>query len=596
MGRSSACLRIIACGRNSGGENSNDNDLRISEVKTTKDKSGWSFRKKSTSPRVLSNIAITEEANYGHKENPDGSVTFSSQFTGSSNDSGKACLTQCSDDKVQLVVSAKSIASEHASNVRHGEEFDAKSDKNVQESAAVIVQATIRGFLARKKLLKLKDVTKLQPDVQCTSLENTVELDSIIDPQERKKSEKLYNFPGVSTNFSHEATESKLENGTLMPSESEENLITYEGEKINFHLHRVTDSVADDDDAGRASSEVHSLSNSQKANHFVEQQKLSDRLRNGRSKFTSGSDSRNASDTALIFGESDTDEPAPKVNSMPTTIVGSTHHSNGVSKMDDIISEVDSAKEEKIPRYAGSECGTELSISSTLDSPDRSEAGIKLDGLGKEIQDKGTEDISANLLTRLTEEHVENLDHAPDECSEGSVVSIDVSQIEQKLKVNTSEPGKELSFQEKPPSQEASSRTQELLQTPSTQVSTKSPRDRPDKRDPKKNQKSVSDKKSPLKPNPGQSPGDSASGKKRDSFGSDQEGRNSTSSNPLPRFMQATESARAKLQANSGSPKSSPDVQEGDFYVKKRHSLPIANVKEVSPRIQQSKKEKRWQR
>ncbi|KDO84782.1 hypothetical protein CISIN_1g045606mg [Citrus sinensis] len=51
--------------------------------------------------------------------------------------------------------------------------------------------------------------------------------------------------------------------------------------------------------------------------------------------------------------------------------------------------------------------------------------------------------------------------------------------------------------------------------------------------------------------------------------------------------MQATESARAKIQANN-SPRSSPDVQDRDTYIKKRHSLPVANGRHGSPRIQRS--------
>ncbi|KAL6973813.1 Protein IQ-DOMAIN 32, partial [Sarracenia purpurea var. burkii] len=56
--------------------------------------------------------------------------------------------------------------------------------------------------------------------------------------------------------------------------------------------------------------------------------------------------------------------------------------------------------------------------------------------------------------------------------------------------------------------------------------------------------------------------------------------------------MQATESARAKALENS-SPISSPDVQEKDIHVKKRHSLPGANGRQGSPRNQRSKSRSR---
>ena len=66
----------------------------------------------------------------------------------------------------------------------------------------------------------------------------------------------------------------------------------------------------------------------------------------------------------------------------------------------------------------------------------------------------------------------------------------------------------------------------------------------------------------------------------------DQEPRMSNSnsnSNPLPSYMQFTESARAK----ASSPKMSPDVQ--DSNPRKRHSLPMTNGKhDSSPRMQRS--------
>uniref|UniRef100_A0A0A9GBU8 Uncharacterized protein n=1 Tax=Arundo donax TaxID=35708 RepID=A0A0A9GBU8_ARUDO len=65
----------------------------------------------------------------------------------------------------------------------------------------------------------------------------------------------------------------------------------------------------------------------------------------------------------------------------------------------------------------------------------------------------------------------------------------------------------------------------------------------------------------------------------------DQEPRISNS-NPLPSYMQFTESARAKASANV-SPKMGPDVQ--DNHPRKRHSLPMTNGKqESSPHMQRS--------
>ncbi|KAF2546161.1 hypothetical protein F2Q70_00020204 [Brassica cretica] len=77
---------------------------------------------------------------------------------------------------------------------------------------------------------------------------------------------------------------------------------------------------------------------------------------------------------------------------------------------------------------------------------------------------------------------------------------------------------------------------------------------------------------------------------RRNSFGNDQEARESSGGkNSLPRFMQPTQSAKLKVQEHN-SPRSSPDLQERDVSVKKRHSLPVgANGKQgSSPRIQRS--------
>ena len=51
--------------------------------------------------------------------------------------------------------------------------------------------------------------------------------------------------------------------------------------------------------------------------------------------------------------------------------------------------------------------------------------------------------------------------------------------------------------------------------------------------------------------------------------------------------MQVTEFARAKALAKN-SPRSSPDVQGKEAYLKKRHSLPGANGRHGSPHIKRT--------
>ncbi|XP_008785110.2 protein IQ-DOMAIN 32-like [Phoenix dactylifera] len=88
-------------------------------------------------------------------------------------------------------------------------------------------------------------------------------------------------------------------------------------------------------------------------------------------------------------------------------------------------------------------------------------------------------------------------------------------------------------------------------------------------------------------------PRDAKNAKIHNSFGmakpdhNDHEPRDS-GSNTLPRYMQATESARAKVH-DIISLKSSPNVHDKDDHMKKRHSLPIGDVKQdSSPHMQRS--------
>ncbi|KAF6163365.1 hypothetical protein GIB67_009605 [Kingdonia uniflora] len=69
---------------------------------------------------------------------------------------------------------------------------------------------------------------------------------------------------------------------------------------------------------------------------------------------------------------------------------------------------------------------------------------------------------------------------------------------------------------------------------------------------------------------------ESKNGRRQSSFGSarpdfGEESRDSSSI--IPSYMQATESAKAKALMNT-SPRSTPDLQDKDIYIKKWHSLP----------------------
>ncbi|XP_012835738.1 PREDICTED: protein IQ-DOMAIN 32 [Erythranthe guttata] len=269
-------------------------------------------------------------------------------------------------------------------------------------------------------------------------------------------------------------------------------------------------------------------------------------------------------------------------------------------------------------QIGGSECGTELSISSTLDSPDRSEAAIVYD-IEKEAKvpdetehSKNEENLqfqtNGNSIVLETDPSYTNMNKLETYESTNStfgesldsITAADSPQLEKKKPeadpIETShiaEEGSPRSHITVPDSQA----------TPSSQVSVKTKKSKGGKTDSTSKRKNRATSSSADK-SLANSDQDSASrnslehsqeqktAKRRNSFGSAkldnrEEPRDSSSSNPLPSYMQATESARAKAIAN-GSPRSSPDVHDKDIYIKKRHSLPGSNERQGSPRIQRS--------
>ncbi|KAE8712636.1 putative Zinc finger C-x8-C-x5-C-x3-H type family protein [Hibiscus syriacus] len=228
---------------------------------------------------------------------------------------------------------------------------------------------------------------------------------------------------------------------------------------------------------------------------------------------------------------------------------------------------------------SGSECGAEISIISTLGSPDISEVSEQ-------------KIFSSNSIKDLN-------------VKENKTVVADSPQVAQQPPKGTpdlhrdldSEMGNQAYILSPEASPKCHMIVPESQRTPSSEVSVKAK----NKKDTScQKSKSLSAAKSSL-PTPAhdsgarcsmeQLPKDQKNGKIRNSLGSgrpdniDGEPRDSNSSNSLPRFMHATESARAKVNAKT-SPRSSPNVQDRDIYIKKRHSLPAANGRQGSPRIQ----------
>ncbi|ESR48378.1 hypothetical protein CICLE_v10000295mg [Citrus x clementina] len=817
MGRSNSCFKIITCGSDSAG----NDDLDVSESKSSNDKRGWSFRKKSARHRVLSNSVVTETASSVKKENletadvnfqtpssvkqslestdvsfqtPSSAKKESLELTNVnfqppniSNVPEKIPTIQCIDEKPQLPTPVEPKTSETII------ETDA-DDSPLDESVVVVIQAAVRGILAQRELLKLKNVVKLQaavrghmvrrhavgtlrcvqaivkmqtlvraryarlvkepdwkaekdtcnsvtskgnlvtkPNATRTSIQNllsnrfarqlmestpknkpihikcdpakqdsawnwlerwmsvssakqTLEPGSKIEHSENGKNE---NFASpVETKIPSEVlcdsadSKSRIRETDVL-SKIEENLITHDADKFNFQQSQPT-SVGDDlelsepenngtSDVNKISietdshqsqivqsdapsqQELKSLSNKPEMESELPKRSMkrfaSEDLETEGKKFVFGS--RKASNPAFVVAHSKFEELSSSANSGKS--ISSQHQDVSVdSNANNISSGADSLTrtknlsigENSVSRiqYGGSECGTELSISSTLDSPDRYEAGNTEHEHSAKVSENeicdpkslNNPDVKASDASTIptcdASHSIVGQPEKVDDVRNESVNSLVVIDAAAQQKPDNSAPD----FHKEPDLQtghqmyrsyrsspEASPRSHitvpESQGTPSSQVSVKAKNNRSDKSGSYRKRKPLSASKgSPSNPsqNSGarssteQLPKDQKNGKRRSSFGSsrtdniDQEPGDNSSSSSLPHFMQATESARAKIQANN-SPRSSPDVQDRDTYIKKRHSLPVANGRHGSPRIQRSLSqaqqgakgnEKKWQR
>ncbi|XP_077246485.1 protein IQ-DOMAIN 32-like [Tasmannia lanceolata] len=301
------------------------------------------------------------------------------------------------------------------------------------------------------------------------------------------------------------------------------------------------------------------------------------------------------------------DDGVESGSNSPISHVDSATKTTEFSQTEDLISH-----DPRI-QIVGSECGTELSISSTLDSLERSE--IEGGAIVHEINntDRGNPDANnttdddfnlGNLDAKaknpsLVSDNLPNSSYMDlNDNYADSVAVVDPTQAEQKpFEQSASDMQTELDILTNQPldssSPVGSPRSHvsvlESQGTPSSQISVNAKRSKSDNSKLKRRSQSVG-KRSPSNhvdsgaKSSMELPKDQKYGKRRNSF--DHEPRIS-SSNSLPSYMQATESARAKAHMNN-SPKSSPDVQDKDIYTKKRHSLPVANGKQVSPRMQRS--------
>ncbi|KAK1416419.1 hypothetical protein QVD17_32210 [Tagetes erecta] len=256
----------------------------------------------------------------------------------------------------------------------------------------------------------------------------------------------------------------------------------------------------------------------------------------------------------------------------------------------------------------GSECGTELSITSTLDSPDLFEVENKKPEEPK-VLNEAVSDTTINVDNNNIEVVMMHEKQADQKLNDIDIELEQKPEPEPEPESSHHEPAPQISI---PGSPKSHITIPESQGTPSSQVSTNTKKSKSDKKSTSQKRKSWStSKKSSVDSAPRSSleqlPKDPKPGKRRNSFGSPKPDHNDQEPQ-VPSYMQATESARAKAIANI-SPALSPDVHDKETYLKKRHSLPgTVNGRQDSPRIQRSmsqalqntkgngNQERKWQR
>ncbi|KAL1217658.1 Protein IQ-DOMAIN 32 [Cardamine amara subsp. amara] len=786
MGRSpaSSCLRIIAC---AGADDSADTAATAPENKSSGDKRGWSFRKKSGKQRGLITSVVTETTPVSRTRETLESALLKSPSPDHNNVSEKQSSFSVDDKKTQLPITyvdepvdekktksaedkteeqieirtelpvlveskgteteedaligielqgpnaadasviEKDIASEVevASKVEPEEpetddviiirkESDEVVDEKIDESGIIIIQASMRGFLARRELLRRKKVVKLQAAVRghlvrsqamgslrcvqaivkmqtlvrarrstkdgshASAISDTAETNasaqkllenkfakhlmdstpkskpisikcdptkpssawnwlerwmSVSKPEKTSKAvlateeQQLEETPNVevSSQVDFVNSESTLETNT------ETGFSSYEASKPEAqHVELSETEKMSQYDSPEASAEVdHNLSQSHPlADKDPDSLEYVDEEPKHSLK-------RKASNPSFIAAQSKFEELTSSAGSNKAMTVSSKDGVLGEESKTDIDSseaditntKKDHSVEDAAPaELSGSECGTELSVTSSLDTLDK-----KSDTEGVESKDdaklleNGTNktdhaelieiDVKGDTPLGTVEEPKEKVENVKDE------VEISVTQHESVITTPDSKKrqAEDESGPQAYPSSEGALTPMTITESQATPASQASSSVKPRKGKSEKSGSSQNRKVSKkITSSPKQETGtgeanattEQQEGKeqksgRRNSFGFEQEARESSGGkNTIPRFMQPTQSAKAKVQEHN-SPRLSPDLQERDGgSIKKRHSLPVvANGKQGSPRIQRSAsqaqpgtKERKWQR
>ncbi|KAJ0257432.1 Protein IQ-DOMAIN 32 [Hirschfeldia incana] len=748
MGRSpaSSCLRIIAC---AGGDDA-------TEPTANKSSRGWSFRKRSGKQRGLITSQVVsdttppsrtretlESALLLNSPSPDNNIlsekhTFSVDVDDEKKKQSHLPVTYVAepvDEKttqvktmeLPLLVESKGTETEEDDLI--GTELEAKqeeatltekdttpegepeateaddvmiiarkaSDEKLDDSVIIIIQAAIRGFLARRELLRRKKVVKLQAAVRghlvrnqamgslrcvqaivkmqtlvrarhstkdgtrASAISDKVETNATTQKLLENKFAKhlmestpktkpisikcdptkpssawswLERWMSVSnpekTSKSDMATEEQQLEGTnnvkessqvdmTLETEDETGLSSNEASKVAAHPVELSETQKMSQyDSPEASAEVdHDLIQShpfpaKDPEALLEEDECVDDQPKPSLK-------RKASNPSFIAAQSKFEELTASTGSSKAMVFSSKDGVLGdEGKADMNSSEADTKNTKKDlsledVALSESECGTELSVTSSLDSLDKKsdiesaepkvEARLLENGTPKTdqgelieievkpetplatVEDRKEDEVEVSVTQN--ESVINTPDSKKRPAEDGSVVqaltpmsvtesqATPASQASSSVKVRKEKSGKSGSSQKRKVSKKITS-------TPKQETGNSEGKNTREQEEGKE-QKSG----------------------RRNSFGNDQEARESSGAkNSLPRFMQPTQSAKLKVQEHN-SPRSSPDLQERDVSIKKRHSLPVgANGKQgSSPRIQRpasqaqpGTKERKWQR
>ncbi|KAL1534795.1 protein IQ-DOMAIN 32-like [Salvia divinorum] len=703
MGKSTAsCFKIIACGSDSV----DHGDLQTPESKVSSARSGWSFRKRSARHQVLSNTIISEAPFF--TESPEATVA-NLQVQPNLSVPAKESVIQCTDEKYRLSAQVDS----NLSDIIATEDEERSVDATPKESSVILIQAAIRGYLARRMLLKQKNVIKLQAAIRGHLVRRhavgtlrcvlaIIKMQALIRARHirlkgsgdfEKKKKKISVVDGLNPTVLRSKTEAK-ENGT-------DTYITIEkllGNKFARQLMESTPRTkpinikcdpAKSDSAWKwlerwvsvspVNNEEQDKSGSAPVLHEMES--LGCEPKDYENLITRDADNLDIDassdppltihpklqnvemmETGLIenmdakpvlvkyetknqqvlheskefsFVQPETERKRfPQKASNPSFIAAhskfeelSSASTGPPFKSGEIGLNNASLSNAVSIQVAGSECGTELSVTSTLDSPDMSDGGVydlelepkMLDASdpprSREKLEHEAFENSSILGTELSYANIDHLErnetiHPSAGEHINSVIASESPPHEKKLESDQSnkqqvKPESDaIHIVDKslpkvsPRSHVTLPKSQAML---SSQVSVSPKKSNGGKVNSNEKKKSLSADKSlvstPNRDSPTQSslkpPEEPKSGKRRKSFGStkleftDQEPREAGSQNSLPSYMQPTKSARAKA-LSSGSLKSSPDAQDKDIFLKNRPYHPGRNEREGSPRIQHS--------